>query len=290
MGEWRGCACGEGFYRERLQPRMTGERLAGYLNALSDERARAALGGRDARRAPVRERRRAAGDRGAGLVGARASRLARGVRRTPPHRRPGGSWDGLGAARASGSGGRGRGDARRAGAGERHVRGAVRARVPDLGHGQTSGRNAGRAARSPLERSGHRAARCGGRAGEDHAAPTQQTGGLMSGITTHILDIARGRPAAGVAVSLARRAGDGWTELATSRSDTNGRVANLLSGDVKSAAGTYRLRFDTGAYFGALGVALFHPFVEIVFEIRDAEQYHVPLLVSPFGYTTYRGS
>ena len=112
----------------------------------------------------------------------------------------------------------------------------------------------------------------------------------MSGITTHILDIARGRPAAGVAVSLARRSGDGWAELATSRSDTNGRVANLLPGDMKSAAGTYRLRFDTGAYFAALGVAPFHPFVEIVFEIRDAEQYHVPLLVSPFGYTTYRGS
>ena len=65
---------------------------------------------------------------------------------------------------------------------------------------------------------------------------------------------------------------------------------NLLPGDLKSAAGTYRLRFDTGAYFAALGVAPFHPFVEIVFEIRDAEQYHVPLLVSPFGYTTYRGS
>jgi 5-hydroxyisourate hydrolase len=112
----------------------------------------------------------------------------------------------------------------------------------------------------------------------------------MSAITTHILDIARGRPAAGVAVSLARRSGDGWAELATSRSDTNGRVANLLPGDVKAAAGTYRLRFDTGAYFAALGVSPFHPFVEIVFEIRDAEQYHVPLLVSPFGYTTYRGS
>ncbi len=94
----------------------------------------------------------------------------------------------------------------------------------------------------------------------------------MSGITTHILDIARGRPAAGVAVSPERR------------------VANLLSGEVKSPAGTYRLRFDTGAYFAAMGVSPFHPFVEIVFEIRDAEQYHVPLLVSPFGYTTYRGS
>ncbi len=112
----------------------------------------------------------------------------------------------------------------------------------------------------------------------------------MSGITTHILDVARGRPAAGVAVSLARRSGDGWAELAATRSDTNGRVANLLPGDRKSPAGTYRLRFDTGAYFTALGVSPFHPFVEIVFEIRDAEEYHVPLLVSPFGYTTYRGS
>jgi 5-hydroxyisourate hydrolase len=114
----------------------------------------------------------------------------------------------------------------------------------------------------------------------------------MSGITTHILDIARGRPAAGVAVSLARRAGDGWTEVATARSDTDGRVANLLPGDATSPPlpGTYRLRFDTGVYFTSQGVAPFHPFVEIVFDVRDAEPYHVPLLVSPFGYTTYRGS
>src|SRR5205807_422404 len=84
--------------------------------------------------------------------------------------------------------------------------------------------------------------------------------------------------------ALAQGSGDGWAELAATRSDTNGRVANLLPGDLKSPAGTYRLRFDTGAYFAALGVSPFHPFVEIVFEIRDAEQYHVPLLVSPFGY------
>src|SRR5260370_4468912 len=102
--------------------------------------------------------------------------------------------------------------------------------------------------------------------------------------------MAGGRPGGGVWVSLARRPGGGWAELATTGGDTNGRVANLLPGDLKSPAGTYRLRFDTGAYFAALGVAPFHPFVEIVFEIRDAEQYHVPLLVSPFGYTTYRGS
>ncbi len=116
----------------------------------------------------------------------------------------------------------------------------------------------------------------------------------MTGITTHVLDTARGRPAAGVAVSLARRSGDAWAELARARTDANGRVANLLPDGVKHPAGTYRLRFDTGAYFasqeGGGGAPSFYPFVEIVFEIRDAEHYHVPLLVSPFGYTTYRGS
>src|SRR6266550_6189130 len=288
MEEWRGCGCGGDRCDSGRLPELA-PRGRGAVRARPLLR-RAALGGRDACGAPVCERRRAPGDGGAGVVGTRARRLARGVRRPPQDRRPGGSRDGLGAARAGGSGWRRAGDARRTGAGERHIRGAVRARVPDLGHGQDGRRDAGRAARSPRERPSHGAARRGGRAGEDHAAPTRQTGGLMSGITTHILDIARGRPAAGVAVSLARHAGDGWAELATSRSDTNGRVANLLPGEIKSAAGTYRLRFDTGAYFAALGVAPFHPFVEIVFEIRDAEQYHVPLLVSPFGYTTYRGS
>ena len=114
----------------------------------------------------------------------------------------------------------------------------------------------------------------------------------MSGITTHVLDTMRGRPAAGVAVSLARKSGGGWTELAAATSDASGRVANLLPPQVKDPAGTYRLRFDVGAYFASQGdgAAPFYPYIEIVFEIRDAEHYHVPLLVSPFGYTTYRGS
>lgn len=112
----------------------------------------------------------------------------------------------------------------------------------------------------------------------------------MSGITSHVLDIARGRPAAGVAVSLARRSGDAWVDIAAARTDANGRVANMLPAEVKHPAGTYRLRFETGAYFAAQSVAPFYPFVEIVFEVRDAESYHLPLLVSPFGYTTYRGS
>ncbi|TLY48112.1 MAG: hydroxyisourate hydrolase, partial [Gemmatimonadetes bacterium] len=75
----------------------------------------------------------------------------------------------------------------------------------------------------------------------------------MTGITTHVLDTARGRPAAGIAVSLARRAGDAWTELAAARTDAAGRVANLLPTDLENPIGTYRLRFDTGAYFKAQG-------------------------------------
>ena len=117
----------------------------------------------------------------------------------------------------------------------------------------------------------------------------------MTGISTHVLDTARGRPATGVAVSLARKSGNGWTELAAASTDAGGRVGNLLP-QVKDPAGTYRLRFDVGAYFAAQGAgagadaAPFYPYVEIVFQIRDVERYHVPLLVSPFGYTTYRGS
>jgi len=112
----------------------------------------------------------------------------------------------------------------------------------------------------------------------------------MSGITTHILDIARGRPAAGVAVSLARRSGDGWSEIGGARTDANGRVPNLVTGGAKVTPGTYRLRCETGAYFSSQGITAFHPLVEVVFEVRDTETCHVPLLVSPFGYTTYRGS
>jgi len=114
----------------------------------------------------------------------------------------------------------------------------------------------------------------------------------MSGITTHILDTMRGRPVAGVTVSLARKSGDEWTELAAATSDASGRVANLLPAQVNDPAGTYRLRFDVGAYFATQkgGAAPFYPYIDIVFEIRDTEHYHVPLLVSPFGYTTYRGS
>jgi 5-hydroxyisourate hydrolase len=112
----------------------------------------------------------------------------------------------------------------------------------------------------------------------------------MTRITTHVLDTARGKPAAGVPVSLAVRTGEGWTEIAAAPTDADGRVADLLPDGVTRAAGIYRLRFDTGAYFEAQGVPAFHPFVDVTFTVDEGGHYHVPLLLSPWGYTTYRGS
>ncbi|MBI1797810.1 MAG: hydroxyisourate hydrolase [Candidatus Eisenbacteria bacterium] len=114
----------------------------------------------------------------------------------------------------------------------------------------------------------------------------------MSGITTHVLDTAAGRPARGVPVRLDVRAdGKGWVTLAERTTDADGRVQDLLAGGARLDAGRYRLTFGTGAYFAAQGVATFFPEAAVEFEITDATQhYHVPLLVSPFGYSTYRGS
>ena len=114
----------------------------------------------------------------------------------------------------------------------------------------------------------------------------------MSGITTHVLDVALGRPARGVPVRLEFRAGDrGWVELARRVTDDDGRVRDLTAADQPIKAGQYRLTFGTGEYFRARGGTGFYPEVPVVFEIREpTEHYHVPLLLSPFGYSTYRGS
>jgi 5-hydroxyisourate hydrolase len=112
----------------------------------------------------------------------------------------------------------------------------------------------------------------------------------MSGITTHILDTSRGRPAAGVPVTLSVEEGGGWKQLASATSDADGRVSNLLPGQRRDPLGTYRLRFEVHEYFTAHGVTGFYPYVEITFSVRDGGHYHVPLLLSPFGYSTYRGS
>jgi 5-hydroxyisourate hydrolase len=110
-------------------------------------------------------------------------------------------------------------------------------------------------------------------------------------ITTHVLDTSLGAPARGVKVSLEAGGEAGaWTAVAAAVTDDDGRVRGLNAAG-PLAAGRYRLVFDTAAYFAARGVATFYPEVVVVFTAADASaHYHVPLLLSPFGYTTYRGS
>ena len=113
----------------------------------------------------------------------------------------------------------------------------------------------------------------------------------MSAITTHVLDTSRGRPASGLAVLLQKRdERDGWHEIGRGETDPDGRLRTLLSPADGLQLGIFRLVFDTGRYFDAQGVRSFYPQVTVVFEVVDDAHYHVPLLVSPFGYTTYRGS
>jgi 5-hydroxyisourate hydrolase len=110
-------------------------------------------------------------------------------------------------------------------------------------------------------------------------------------ITTHVLDIARGRPATGVTVILEMRQHGEWTPISRGSTGEDGRLMTLTEGRLLTP-GTYRLTFDIGAYHSGQGVPdPFFPEVRIVFIVRDTgEGVHVPLLVSPFGYSTYRGA
>ena len=110
----------------------------------------------------------------------------------------------------------------------------------------------------------------------------------MSQVTTHVLDAAHGGPAVGVRVTFARRVEDGWTEVGGGTTDDDGRVPSL--GPARLDAGVYRLVFATGDFSPGTHRPTFSPEVQITFEIVDTEHYLVPLLLSPFAYSTYRGS
>jgi 5-hydroxyisourate hydrolase len=113
----------------------------------------------------------------------------------------------------------------------------------------------------------------------------------MSPISTHVLDTASGRPAKGMAVLLAVKTARGWKALGSGKTNAEGRLAELLPSGARFARGTYRLTFRTGEYFRSLGSMGFYPEVTILFLVQDGSQhYHVPLLLSPFGYSTYRGT
>ncbi|HEX6214779.1 MAG TPA: hydroxyisourate hydrolase [Vicinamibacterales bacterium] len=114
----------------------------------------------------------------------------------------------------------------------------------------------------------------------------------MSAITTHVLDTALGRPAAGIAVRLEQRARGGeWTAIGQGETDRDGRLRSLHPEGSPLAAGVYRITFDTKSYFASRRAAAFYPEVVVVFETTAGEtHYHVPLLIAPFGFTTYRGT
>lgn len=112
----------------------------------------------------------------------------------------------------------------------------------------------------------------------------------MSQLTTHILDTSKGKPATGVSVKLFEQDNDSWKKIATGITNEDGRIPDLLKKDVLLANGNYKLHFETKAYFDNQNIQSFYPFVEICFTVADKEHYHVPLLLNPFGYSTYRGS
>jgi len=111
-------------------------------------------------------------------------------------------------------------------------------------------------------------------------------------ISSHVLDTSLGRPAAGVKISLEKLApSEGWTQIGWGTTDNDGRVRELLAEGARLEEVRYRLVFDTYSYFAARNVQAFYPVVIVVFEVPDPNQhYHIPLLLSPFGYSTYRGS
>ncbi|NXG24327.1 HIUH hydrolase, partial [Grallaria varia] len=123
-----------------------------------------------------------------------------------------------------------------------------------------------------------------------------QAGGMSEvgngSLTTHVLNTVTGQPAAGLTIRLdqLQEPGPQWKELAQRHTDTDGRCQPLLAAG-QAKAGTYKLRFETAAYWHGLGYTSFYPYVEVVFIITDpAQKFHVPLLISPYSYSTYRGS
>lgn len=113
-------------------------------------------------------------------------------------------------------------------------------------------------------------------------------------LSSHILDISVGKPVANVDVKLEKynETTKQWVSVITKRTDKNGRIGDFLpkSKDLNSNDGKYKLIFFTEDYFKNRNMQSFYPFIEVVFQIQDNQHYHVPITLSPFGYSTYRGS
>lgn len=109
-------------------------------------------------------------------------------------------------------------------------------------------------------------------------------------LSTHILDIASGKPAPSVQVGLYKQVAENWVLVAEKTTDANGRIGSFLPNEQEGNTGIYKLVFYTFPYFEKQGLSSFYPQIEVVFAITDEKHYHVPITVSPFGYSTYRGS
>ncbi|GAQ80565.1 hypothetical protein KFL_000570130 [Klebsormidium nitens] len=191
-----------------------------------------------------------------------------------------------------------------------NMRGGAHGRLAQIENHLTAGRGPGGAlAEDQRAKHGEPTAASGFPDHEPHRLSMQPTAagaaGLRSPITTHVLDLSHGRPAKGVAVDLEGLTGDTWQSLGKGATDADGRVIGLLPASDHVAAGMYKLRFQTGAYLqnmtkadrgdpGRVGAdGGFYPQVDIVFEVKPSqtrEHFHVPLILSPYSYTTYRGS
>jgi len=112
----------------------------------------------------------------------------------------------------------------------------------------------------------------------------------MSQITTHILDTSRGQPAEGVKIELQAPNGNNWKTIGSGHTNSDGRISDLLPKATLLSPGPYRMYFHVGEYYQKQALSTFYPEISIVFEVFDESHYHVPLLLNPFGYSTYRGS
>jgi 5-hydroxyisourate hydrolase len=113
----------------------------------------------------------------------------------------------------------------------------------------------------------------------------------MKRLSTHVLDTSRGVPAAGMVVTLERADGATWKLLGQGQTDTDGRVPNLIADPAGLPSGDYRLRFSTASYFKSQKLPIFYPEVQVHLRLEvTSKNYHLPLLLSPYGYSTYRGS
>ncbi len=112
----------------------------------------------------------------------------------------------------------------------------------------------------------------------------------MTQLTTPVLDTSKGKPVHGVTIILYQQHKEDWKQLAVGVTNEDGRIPDFLQNDIVLESGVYKIKFETKEYFDKQGVQTFYPFVEITFTITGNEHYHVPLLLTPFGYSTYRGS